>query len=140
MPKPLTAVEIRPDMDQALAFNAFQGGISAGLIVEAKPFTMVVNEVALAGIPVQMRFGDVKKAAIYGTLEQAEITLDRVDVPEIGADIFLGGMVHCAVPSELPPNGPMSRFSRFGTLAAGMPAPPPWHKRGVLVADERQNK
>jgi hypothetical protein len=33
-------------------------------------------------------------------------------VPEIGADIFLGTVVHRAVPGKLPPNRPIDRASR----------------------------
>src|SRR5208282_3697838 len=47
-------------ISQPLSFGAFQGGISAGLIVEPELFAMVVDEIALGGVPMQMSFGDVE--------------------------------------------------------------------------------
>jgi hypothetical protein len=50
-----------------------------------------------------MGFGDVMVDAVDPALEDREIVLDRVGVPEIGADVFLGAVVDRAAPGELRP-------------------------------------
>ena len=44
---------------------------------------MIVDQIAFSGVSVQMGLGDMKEAAIDGALEQAEIVLDCVGMPEI---------------------------------------------------------
>ena len=76
---------------------------SARQVVDAERDPVVVPKVELGGVPDQMRLGDVEIAAIDPTLKDREVILGGVGVPEIGADVFLGAVVHRAVPRESRP-------------------------------------
>jgi hypothetical protein len=90
----------RRRIGQALAFRANERGIGTGEIVEAEPFPMIVDKIPFGRVPVQMSFRDVEEATIDGALKDREVVLDRVGVPEVGADVFLGAVIHGAVASE----------------------------------------
>ena len=48
----------------------------------------------------QMRFADVMKRSEHGALQEAEISLDRVCMPEESASIFVGRMIDGPVQGE----------------------------------------
>ena len=75
--------------------------IGAGEIIPAEPFAMVVPEIELGRVAMQMRCAHMEITAIDAAFEDGEEVLDRVGVPELCADIFLGRMVDRAVASEL---------------------------------------
>jgi len=91
---------MRRRIGQALAFYADQSGIGTGEIVKAEPFPMVVDKIALGGVTVQMGFRNMEVAAVDRAFEDREVVLDRIGVPEIGADVFLGRVIHRAMPRE----------------------------------------
>lgn len=79
---------------QALADNAADARFKASEIAD---FAGVPFEILLRRVAVQMGFGNVMEGPENGALQEAEITFDRVGVPEIGAGIFVGRMVHSAM-------------------------------------------
>lgn len=91
---------MRASISQPFALDALQGGISAGLVIEAQPFAMVVHKVALGSVAVQMRLAYMKMAAINRAFENAEVIFNRVGVPEIGTDVFLSTMINPTMASE----------------------------------------
>ena len=70
---------------------------------------MIIDEVAFGSVTMQMQFAHVKMAAIHGSLQDAEIIFDRVGVPEIRTDVFLGAVVDGAMTTKLRTNRPVDR-------------------------------
>jgi len=97
----------RRRIGEPLPLDAQKSAVGSFQIIDSKRNPVVVHEVALGSVAMQMRLADVEIAAVNRPLEDAEITFDRVRVPEIGADVFLGTVVHRAVPGELPPDRPI---------------------------------
>jgi len=58
---------------------------------------MVVPEIKLSSVAMQMGFTDVMIDAVDPTLEDREEIFDRVGMPEVGTDIFLGAVIDGAV-------------------------------------------
>jgi hypothetical protein len=88
-------------VSQPLAFGADESGVGTCQIVEAKPFAVVVSEIELGSIAMQVRLADVEIAAVNAALEDREEVFDRIGVPESGAHVFLGAVVHGAVAGEI---------------------------------------
>ena len=65
---------------------------------------MVVAEIELGGVAVQMGFGNVVIRSDDPALEDREVIFDRVGVPELRANVFLGAVVDGAVAVELAPD------------------------------------
>ena len=78
-------------------------------VVNPESDPVVVSEVELGGVAVQMAFAHVEIATIDTALEDQEVIFGSVGVPEEGADVFLGAVVHRAMTSELPSDGPIDR-------------------------------
>src|SRR5579863_3918488 len=93
--------ETSRSIGQALSLGADQRTISAGYIVDAKRDPVVVAEIELGRVAMQVRLADVEIAAVDPALEDAKKVFDRVGVPERGAHIFLGAVVHRAVATEI---------------------------------------
>jgi hypothetical protein len=99
----------RRRIGQALALCPDESAIRPLEVVDPERDPVVVSEVELGGVAVQMRLADVKVAAVDPTLEDREIIFGSVGVPEEGADVFLGAVVHGTVSGELPSDRPIDR-------------------------------
>jgi hypothetical protein len=86
---------------EPLALDAFQSAIGPLLVINPQRDPVVVPEVEFSGVPMKMRLADVEIAAVDAALEDREIIFDGVGMPEVGADIFLGAVVHGTVAGEL---------------------------------------
>src|SRR5258708_39956759 len=86
---------------EPLAFDSFQCAIGALFIVDPKRDPVVVSEIELGSVPMQVSLADVEITAVNPAFEDAEVIFDRVGVPEVGADVFLGAVVYGAVAGEL---------------------------------------
>jgi hypothetical protein len=99
----------RRRIGQALALHTEERAISPFQIINSESDSIVVSEIELGGVTVQMSLGDVEITAVDSALQDREIIFGSVGVPEIGADVFLGAVVHRAVAGELPTDGPVNR-------------------------------
>jgi hypothetical protein len=100
---PLTSPPIR----EALALDAPQRGVGAGRVGDA---ASVVAEVEFADVALQMLGADVVINAEDASLQDREVRLDRVGVPEAAANVLFDRVVDRAVSAELLP--------RAGVVAA----------------------
>src|SRR6266404_6086645 len=99
----------RRRIGQALTLHSEQRSIGALEIVNPESDPIVVPEVELGGVAVQMGFAHMEVAAVDSAFEDREVVFRSVGVPEESANVFLGAVVHRAVPSELPSNRPIDR-------------------------------
>jgi len=70
------------------------------VIVDAQGFALIVALIELSEISVQVLLADMMERAIDAALEDREIALNRVCVPEAAANIFLDRMIDRAVTAE----------------------------------------
>src|SRR5437660_1274148 len=102
-----------------LALDAFQRAIGAFQIVNAERDPIIVPEIKLRGVPMQMGFADVEITPVDAAFEDAEKILDRVGMPEVGANIFLGRVVNGSVTGELCANARIDSVA-IGHQVAGL--------------------
>src|SRR5262249_49596600 len=89
---------------QPLAANANSGAREASIIVNPERSSLVVAEIELGEIALQMLLADVMVDPGDATLQNREVVLDCVCVPEAATDIFLDRVIDCTMPSEIPPD------------------------------------
>jgi hypothetical protein len=97
----------RRRIGQPLALRADERTIGAFEVVDPERDPVVVPEVELGGVAVQMGLGDMEIAAVDPALEDREVIFGSIGVPEIGADVLLSAVVHCAVACKLPTDRPV---------------------------------
>src|SRR5271166_2082351 len=85
---------------KSLPLCAFDGAIGALQIVNAEGDAVVMPKIEFGGIAMQVSLADMEIAAVNSTLQDREIIFDRVGVPEVSADVFLGAEVDGAVAGE----------------------------------------
>jgi hypothetical protein len=95
---PLTS----PPVGQALALDAAKRAIGAGRVRDA---ASVVAEIELADVALQVLGADVVIHAEDAALQDREVALDGVGMPEAAAHVFIDRMVDRAMPGELLPGG-----------------------------------
>jgi hypothetical protein len=83
--------------------------IGAFQIIDAKRDAMIVPEIEFGRVAMQVRFADVEIAAVNPAFEDRKEILDRVGMPERGADIFLGRVIDRSVARELATDRPIDR-------------------------------
>ena len=88
---------VRSPIHQALSDNARNARFEA---VKVGDLARVPFEILLRRVAVQMRLGNMVERAENGALQEAEIALGRVRMPEVGAGVFVGAVVHSAVHGE----------------------------------------
>jgi len=88
-------------VSKPLAGSATQRAIGAFFIVDPERHSVVMPKIELGQIPMQMMLGHVVVDADDAALEHAEIAFRGVGVPEGGANVLLGRMIHGAMPGKL---------------------------------------
>src|SRR6516165_7456607 len=104
---------------EPLALGASNSASGAFQIVDSECDPVVVSEIELGSVAMQVRLADVEIAAVHATLNDREEILDRIGMPECGADVLLGAMVHRAVASELSTGRPVN-WGVIGHQVAGL--------------------
>jgi hypothetical protein len=84
---------------QALAFNTLESICRSFPIGHAKAGTIAVAEIKLREVALQMSFADVVVNANDATLENCEVSFDRVAVGS-AANVFADAMVNHFVPAN----------------------------------------
>ena len=90
--------ETSPPIGEALAGDAFEG---LGGSLRILNIAVIVAKIEFAKIALEVLLADVLVHAVDAALQDAEIVLDRVGVPEATADVFLDRVIDRAVADEL---------------------------------------
>src|SRR5580704_14514405 len=94
----------RRRIGEALALRADQSAVGASQIIDTERGPIVVSEIEFGCVTVQMRLAHMEVAAEHAALEDRKVVLDGVGMPELGADIFLGGVVDAPMAREFAPD------------------------------------
>src|SRR5215831_17666338 len=92
----LPCLPMSRSVSKPLAGSATQRAIGAFFIVDPERHSVVMPKIELGQIPMQMMLGHVVVDADDAALEHAEIAFRGVGVPEVGANVLLGRMIHGA--------------------------------------------
>jgi hypothetical protein len=85
---------------ETLAYYALQGAIGTGFVVYAKRDSIVIPKIKLSQIAMKVPFPAMLVVALHATLEDREITLNRIGVYVVAgvfADTMLDGLVRCKI-------------------------------------------
>ena len=89
---------------ERLVDDAFDHPGRTGLIVHAFGDTIIVAKIKFRKVAVQMLLADVMVSANNAALQDREMVLNGVGVPDLGADILVGAVI----------DGLMGQFKAFG--------------------------
>src|ERR1700730_11018269 len=85
---------------KSLTINTTQQLLSTFLVVHAKGHASIMPKIKLCQVAMQMTFATVLISSTHATLEDAEVTFDRVRV-DIPANVFFGAMFDSAMLSKM---------------------------------------
>lgn len=88
---------VRPSIGKALSNDPLEELRGADFVVHAKARTVGIAEIEFRRVAMKMLIGDMVVDANDAALQDREVIFDCVRVPEMGADVFICGMVDATV-------------------------------------------